>query len=332
MKKFLLSLAVSVAFALLGNPANAAYEEVGSGGSVGDTFAIRAFNTGTSLSKQYIFCTSGTNPTCNVHSDMMFDGVTLPVLLGGYATTGALAAVDARVGTMEGSTFSGSYLDLTNKPSLFSGAYSDLSGKPSLFSGAYSDLSGKPSLFSGSYVDLTNKPTIPATFDQLTDGSTNKAFTGTLLTKLSGIASGATANSPDATLLARANHTGTQAESTVTNLTTDLANRATVYNGTSLMANPVVLLKAGSTNGSGLAVFNLTADNTSTGTALCPTAVSAVNVDVNSSTAAYGTSWAMSGKVLTVTVTQPTSLLSLGILPNVAVASGVTVNARVFCN
>jgi hypothetical protein len=42
-------------------------------------------------------------------------------------------------------------------------------------------------------------------------------------TKLAGVASGATANSPDATLLARANHTGTQAQSTVTNLTTDLA-------------------------------------------------------------------------------------------------------------
>jgi hypothetical protein len=37
------------------------------------------------------------------------------------------------------------------------------------------------------------------------------------------ISSTATANSTDATLLARANHTGTQAQSTVTNLTTDLA-------------------------------------------------------------------------------------------------------------
>lgn len=56
------------------------------------------------------------------------------------------------------SVFSGSYNDLTNKPSLFSGAYADLTGKPSLFSGAYADLTGKPSLFSGAYADLAGKP------------------------------------------------------------------------------------------------------------------------------------------------------------------------------
>ena len=43
-----------------------------------------------------------------------------------------------------------------------SGSYTDLTSKPTLFSGAYADLTGKPTLFSGSYADLTNKPTIPA--------------------------------------------------------------------------------------------------------------------------------------------------------------------------
>jgi hypothetical protein len=38
-------------------------------------------------------------------------------------------------------------------------------------------------------------------------------------TKLSGIATGATANSSDATLLARANHTGTQLASTISDFT-----------------------------------------------------------------------------------------------------------------
>jgi hypothetical protein len=54
---------------------------------------------------------------------------------------------------------SGSYNDLSNKPSLFSGAYADLTGKPTLFSGSYTDLTNKPTLFSGSFADLTNKPT-----------------------------------------------------------------------------------------------------------------------------------------------------------------------------
>ena len=77
---------------------------------------------------------------------------------------------------------SGSYNDLTNKPTLFSGSYTDLTNKPTLvtsytqltdkptlFSGSYIDLTNKPTLFSGSYIDLTNKPTIPADISQLTD-------------------------------------------------------------------------------------------------------------------------------------------------------------------
>ena len=56
--------------------------------------------------------------------------------------------------------------------------------------------------------------------------ATTAAFTTAQETKLAGIATGATANSSDATLLARANHTGTQAQSTVVNLVTDLAAKA----------------------------------------------------------------------------------------------------------
>jgi hypothetical protein len=69
---------------------------------------------------------------------------------------------------------SGSYADLTGKPSIpskvsdltndsgfiTSVAWTDVSDKPALFSGAYTDLTGKPALFSGDYDDLTNKPTL----------------------------------------------------------------------------------------------------------------------------------------------------------------------------
>lgn len=64
--------------------------------------------------------------------------------------------------------------------------------------------------------------------DAVPDGTTNKAYTATEKTKLSGISSGATANQTDAYLLDRANHTGTQAQSTITNLVTDLAGKANV--------------------------------------------------------------------------------------------------------
>lgn len=66
----------------------------------------------------------------------------------------------------------------------------------------------------------------------LADGTNAGLMTPSDFTKLSGIASGATANSSDATLLNRANHTGTQAISTVTNLQTSLdlkANSAGTY-------------------------------------------------------------------------------------------------------
>ena len=63
-----------------------------------------------------------------------------------------------------------------------SGSYNDLTNKPTLFSGAYSDLTGKPILFSGSYNDLTNQPVIPPAVtktSQLTNDSgyiTNVTF------------------------------------------------------------------------------------------------------------------------------------------------------------
>lgn len=68
---------------------------------------------------------------------------------------------------------------------------------------------------------------IPVTFDDLTDGTTNKAYTATEKTKLSGVATGATANSSDAALLSRVNHTGTQSADTITDGTTNKAYTAT---------------------------------------------------------------------------------------------------------
>ena len=77
------------------------------------------------------------------------------------------------------------------------GSYTDLTNKPTIFDGSYANLTGKPSLFSGSYTDLTNKPTIPADINQLTDSSGllgqsvgastgNITFTDTTLTSSNG--------------------------------------------------------------------------------------------------------------------------------------------------
>lgn len=57
--------------------------------------------------------------------------------------------------------------------------------------------------------------------DTIVDGTTNHVFTAADDTKLTGIATSATANSADATLLARANHTGTQSADTITDGSTN---------------------------------------------------------------------------------------------------------------
>src|SRR5690606_5006200 len=65
---------------------------------------------------------------------------------------------------------------------------------------------------------------------------TTASFTSALLTKLNGIAAGATKNATDAQLRDRSTHTGTQAASTITGLATvatsgsynDLSNKPTI--------------------------------------------------------------------------------------------------------
>lgn len=81
-------------------------------------------------------------------------------------------------------------------------------------------------------------------------------------TKLNGIDTGATANSADAYLLSRTNHTGTQAQSTITNLVSDLAAKQDTLvntlnikslNGISLLGSGnVTLSTGGSTTFTGL--------------------------------------------------------------------------------
>ena len=82
----------------------------------------------------------------------------------GLTATNLQGAVDE----INNKIFSGSYNDLTDKPTLFSGSYNDLTDKPTLFSGSYNDLTDKPNLFSGSYNDLTDKPAALTQTDILT--------------------------------------------------------------------------------------------------------------------------------------------------------------------
>lgn len=97
------------------------------------------------------------------------------------------------------------------------GAYADLTGTPAEFppeahGHAIADVTGLQTALDGKQAAGSYQPLATV----LTN--TTAAFTSAQETKLAGIATGATANSSDATLLDRANHTGTQAAGTITGL------------------------------------------------------------------------------------------------------------------
>ena len=85
-----------------------------------------------------------------------------------WAALPASYTLPAATTTTLGGVIVGSGLSVTagTISTVFDGAYSSLSGTPSLAtvatSGSYTDLTNKPTLFSGSYTDLTNKPSIPS--------------------------------------------------------------------------------------------------------------------------------------------------------------------------
>jgi hypothetical protein len=85
-----------------------------------------------------------------------------------WASFPAAYTLPASTTTTLGGVIVGSGLNVTDGTisTVFDGAYGSLTGTPTLStvatSGSYADLTNKPTLFSGSYADLTNKPTIPS--------------------------------------------------------------------------------------------------------------------------------------------------------------------------
>lgn len=88
----------------------------------------------------------------------------------------------------------------------------------------------------GGAVDSVNGQTgdVVLSQDDVADGTTYKQYSATEKTKLAGIATGATANDTDANLKARANHTGTQTASTISDFSTAADARISNAAGTSI--------------------------------------------------------------------------------------------------
>lgn len=131
-------------------------------------------------------------------------------------------------------------------------AWEDVAGKPVTFTpsnhshgiedvtGLQTALDGKQ--LAGSYIASSAIGTTVQAFNAGTviDAGyvhTDNNFTAAHASKLAGIAAGATVNSPDATLLARANHTGTQLAATISDFAASVAANAAVAANTAKVTN-----------------------------------------------------------------------------------------------
>lgn len=115
-------------------------------------------------------------------SDLRYDSQTDTLSIKNLILSGTITFGDSTTqssaSTGGGSGFSGSYNDLTNKPTLFDGNYNSLTNKPTLFDGNYNSLSNKPTipsisgLASETYVNnVVSAITIPTDVSDLTDNN-----------------------------------------------------------------------------------------------------------------------------------------------------------------
>ncbi|MBF8177248.1 hypothetical protein [Herminiimonas contaminans] len=248
--------------------------------------------------------------------------------------------------------FSGSYLDLTNTPTIpaaqVNADWNAISGveaiqnKPTLFDGAYSSLSGTPTLFDGAWSSLTGKPTDLSAFANGPGYVTSSALSGlvssaslsttlgsyatssALASGLAGKEAAGSAAVAQSYAVQRANHTGTQSVTTIT---------SNAYVETTAKNKAIQIFKS-ATVASGIAVFHLTTDGSSGGTALCSEVFTdSVQVTVNDAAASFQYGWAFSNgnKTLTVTVNKFTTANILSGILGQSAANGSVAKLSISC-
>lgn len=143
-----------------------------------------------------------------------------------------------------------SWDDITGKPSTFPPG----GGAGGVLSGNYPNPGFAVDMATQGELDTLASATVSALAGKVDTvvgkGLSAEDYTSAEKTKLSGVATGATANSTDATLLARANHTGSQAIDTVTGLQTALdaklpSDFSTLTEDTSIDGTETVALSGG---------------------------------------------------------------------------------------
>lgn len=153
---------------------------------------------------------------------------------GGGGGGGAVDSVNSQIGTVVLDADDVSDVSTTNKyvTAAEKTKLSNLSGTNT----GDQDLSGYvPTSRTVNSQSLSSNVTL--TQDNVADGSTYKQYSSTEKTKLSGIATAATANDTDANLKARANHTGTQLASTISDFSTAVSGNSAVTANTAKVTN-----------------------------------------------------------------------------------------------
>lgn len=279
---------------------------------------------------------TGTNPGRYVKRADSYNGLTNTPTLATVATSGAYAdlsgkpVIPAAQVNSDWNASSG-ITQIVNKPSLAavatSGNYGDLTARPSIpaaqvnsdwnATSGITQIQNKPTLAtvatSGNYTDLAGKPTIPA-------AQVNSDWNA-----LSGSAQ--ILNKPSlATVAVSGNYSDLSGKPTI-----PAAQQA--YEGTTLRTNSFPVFMDASVS-SGTAVFNLTTNGISTGTAIFPNGViqDSLNLFVSDATAAYQMSSVFSNSNKTITVTAnklTTASLLTGILGQ-APANGAVVKLQIW--
>lgn len=126
--------------------------------------------------------------------------------------------------------------------------------------------------------------TIVLSQDNVADGITYKQYSATEKTKLAGIASNATANGSDSTLLDRANHTGTQTASTIIDFSTAADARIATAAGVSIQGYSASTTILGNTATGTGSIVRGTSPALTTPTGIVKSDVGLSNVDNTSDT------------------------------------------------
>lgn len=164
--------------------------------------------------------------------------------LDGRVTT--LEGVGAEANVQSDWTETNSGLDsfILNKPTLGTAAAADTSDfAPAVHTHVAANITDFDTEVSNNTDVTANTAKVSAdgsvtTHSDVTNAGSGAIITGAERTKLNGIATGATANQTDAYLLNRANHTGTQTASTISDFDTEVSNNTDVVANTAKNSYP----------------------------------------------------------------------------------------------